>query len=189
MPPIDVVADASVVLKWFHAEGEEEVDEARQLIELHRRQAIAVSVIDLTAYEIGDALLRGRPHIAADRVAIVIESLSEICPRLTLSGAELTDAVALAEAHGLTVYDAAYVAAARSRDARLATLDRGLLRARLGQRPSELLNELGLETEERAMTWTDDDLAKEFQRYAARAPRTASPATRCTPTWIESSGS
>ena len=55
-------------------EGEEEVDEARQLIELYRRQAIAVSVIDLTAYEIGNALLRGRPHIAADRVAIVIES-------------------------------------------------------------------------------------------------------------------
>ena len=148
MPPIDVVADASVVLKWFHAEGEEEVDEARQLIELHRRQAIAVSVIDLTAYEIGNALLRGRPHIAADRVAIVIESLSDICPRLTLSGAELTDAVTLAEAHGLTVYDAAYVAAARSRDARLATLDRGLLRARLGQRPSELLNEFGLEIEQ-----------------------------------------
>ena len=69
----------------------------------------------------------------------------------------------------MTVYDAAYVAAARSRDARLATLDRDLLRAKLGQRPSELLNELGLETEERAMTWTDNDLAKEFQRYAARA--------------------
>jgi hypothetical protein len=37
MPAIDVVSDASVALKWFHAEGEEEVEPARALISRTRR--------------------------------------------------------------------------------------------------------------------------------------------------------
>ena len=53
--------------------------------------------------------------------------------------AELADALALAELHGLTVYDAAYASVARSRHARLATLDRLLLGAGLGERPSEIV--------------------------------------------------
>ncbi len=32
MPVIDVVSDASVAVKWFHAEGEGEVTEARALL-------------------------------------------------------------------------------------------------------------------------------------------------------------
>ena len=167
---IDVVADASVVLKWFHAEGEEEVPESRQLIELHRNRVISVSVIDLTAYEIGNALLRGRPQVAAERVAIVINALSEICPRVTLTAAELAEAVGLAEQHGLSVYDAAYAAAARTMGGHLATLDRELLRAGLGQRPSALLAALSLFVSgDTPMTWNDDDLSAEFGRYEARA--------------------
>ena len=39
MPTIDVVSDASVALKWFHAEGEEEVEASRALLERYGRQA------------------------------------------------------------------------------------------------------------------------------------------------------
>ncbi|MCA1699141.1 MAG: PIN domain-containing protein [Actinobacteria bacterium] len=52
------------------------------------------------------------------------------------------DAAALAEEHHLTLYDAAYAAVARRRGAHLATLDRKLLRAGLGRRPSDLAAEL-----------------------------------------------
>ena len=45
----------------------------------------------------------------------------------------------LAENHHLTMYDAAYAAAARSRHAELATLDRALLEAGMGRRPSEIV--------------------------------------------------
>lgn len=143
MPTIDVVSDASVALKWFHAEGEEEVEWARALLDRHRQRAIALSVLDLTAYEVGNALLRGRLRVAAVRVAVVLEALAEICPRLTLTPAELAEAAALAERHDLTIYDAAYAAAARARGAELATLDRALLRSRLGRRPSAIVADLG----------------------------------------------
>ncbi|MGD0121312.1 MAG: type II toxin-antitoxin system VapC family toxin [Candidatus Limnocylindrales bacterium] len=139
MPAVpDVLCDASVVLKWFHAEGEEEVEAARALLDLHRSRRVALSVLDLTAYEVSNALLRGL-GVEAQRVSIVLAALDVICPRLTLTLAELSDAAVLAEAHNLTMYDAAYAAAARSRHADLATLDRALLEAGLGRRPSEIV--------------------------------------------------
>jgi predicted nucleic acid-binding protein len=142
MPTIDIVSDASVVLKWFHAEGEEEVEAARALLARYGQQAIALQVLDLTPYEVGNALLRGRATVAADRVAVVLEALADICPQVSPTTDDLREAAALAELHGLTLYDAAYAAVARSRGAELATLDRALLRSGLGRRPSAILADL-----------------------------------------------
>jgi predicted nucleic acid-binding protein len=141
MPSVaDVLCDASVVLKWFHSEGEEEVEASRALLELHRTHGMALSVLDLTAYEVGNALLRGL-GAGAEKVSAVLDALDVICPRLALTPTELCDAAILAEGHHLTMYDAAYAAAAKSRHAELATLDRALLQAGLGRRPSEILKE------------------------------------------------
>jgi predicted nucleic acid-binding protein len=142
MPSIDVVSDASVVLKWFHAEGEEEVEDARALLQHYARQAIGLQILDLTPYEVGNALLRGRARVAVDRVVIVLEALAEICPQISPTTAELREAAALAERHDLTLYDAAYAAVARERRAELATLDRAILDNNLGRRPSALVAEL-----------------------------------------------
>ncbi|MGA3057826.1 MAG: type II toxin-antitoxin system VapC family toxin [Candidatus Limnocylindrales bacterium] len=134
----DVLCDASVVLKWFHAEGEEEVEASRALLDLHRTHGLALSVLDLTAYEVGNALLRGL-GVGAEKVSAVLGALEVICPRVALTPTELSDAAILAEGHHLTMYDAAYAAGAKSRHAELATLDRALLQAGLGRRPSEIL--------------------------------------------------
>ena len=142
MSATDIVSDANVVLKWFHGEGEEEVAEARALLAGHRDRSVALHVLDLTAYEVGNALLRGRAHASAEQVATVLEALSEICPAITPSQEDLRDAAQLAEQHDLTLYDAAYAAVARRRGAQLATLDRELLRADLGRRPSQLVESL-----------------------------------------------
>lgn len=142
MPAIDVVSDASVALKWFHAQGEEEVAPARALLEHYGRHEIGLQVLDLTPYEVGNALLRGRAHVAAERVTTVLEALAEICPQVSPTTNELGEAAALAELHGLTLYDAAYAAVARARGAELATLDRALLSSGLGRRPSAVLAEL-----------------------------------------------
>jgi predicted nucleic acid-binding protein len=48
-------------------------------------------------------------------------------------------AARLAERHKLTLYDAAYAAVAQGRSAELVTMDRALLEAKLGVRPSELV--------------------------------------------------
>ena len=142
MPAIDVVSDASVALKWFHAEGEEEVEPARALLEHYSRQAIRLVVLDLTPYEVGNALLRGRARVAADRVVVVLDALADICPQVAPAMDELRDAATLAESHGLTLYDAAYAAVARARKAELVTLDEALLRSGLGRRPSAVVADL-----------------------------------------------
>lgn len=138
MPAISVVSDANIVLKWFHAEGEEEVEPARALLDAHKQRTVALSVLDLTAYEVGNALMRGRAGASAEQAATVIEALAQICPALRPSPEEMRLATQLAGRHDLTLYDAAYASVARSRAAELVTLDRALLAARLGHKPSEL---------------------------------------------------
>jgi predicted nucleic acid-binding protein len=139
---IDIVSDANVALKWFHAAGEEEVEAARALLAGQRERTVALRVLDLTAYELGNALLRGRARATAEQVATVLAALREICPSIAPTQEELREAASLAEQHDLTLYDAAYAAVARRRGAALATLDRELLRAGLGRRPSELAADL-----------------------------------------------
>lgn len=137
MSATNVVSDANIVLKWFHSEGEEEVDAARALLDAHRERTAALAVLDLTVYEVGNALMRGRPGASAEQAATVVEALVEICPAIRPSPEEMREAAHLAEHHDLTLYDAAYAAVAQSRSAELATLDRALLAAKLGRRPSE----------------------------------------------------
>lgn len=142
MPAIVVVSDASVVLKWFHAEGEEEVEPARALLEQYGGQTIGLQILDLTPYEVGNALLRGRARVAADRVAVVLEALADICPRIAPTTSQMREAAALAELHDLTLYDAVYAAVARASGAVLVTLDQALLKSGLGHRPSAVLADL-----------------------------------------------
>lgn len=140
---IEVVSDASVALTWFHAEGEAQVESARALVKLHGERSISLAVLDLTAYEVGNALLRGRARASAKQVALVLDALERVCPRIAPSARELRDAASIAEQHELTVYDAAYVAVASARGAELATMDAALLRAGLGRRPSDVVDMVG----------------------------------------------
>ncbi|HWE59354.1 MAG TPA: type II toxin-antitoxin system VapC family toxin, partial [Solirubrobacteraceae bacterium] len=131
-----------VALKWFHADGEEEVEPARALLEAHKARVVALVVLDLTAYEIGNALLRNRAKASAEQSATVLEALGEICPTISPNREQLRLATQLAEKYDLTLCDAAYAAVAQSREAILVTLDRELLDAGLGKRPSELITQL-----------------------------------------------
>ncbi|MEA2025319.1 MAG: type II toxin-antitoxin system VapC family toxin [Chloroflexota bacterium] len=140
---ISVVSDANVAFKWFHADGEPEVEASRALVHLFGERLISLSVLDLTKYEVGSALLRGRAAVSAHQASTVLNALAEICPQLKPSVVEMRDAAGLAEQHGLTLYDAAYAAVARSRGAELATMDKALLKAGLGHRPSEIVARVG----------------------------------------------
>jgi predicted nucleic acid-binding protein len=143
MSATDVVGDANVALKWFHAEGEEEVDEARALLDAHRSREIGIAILDLTSYEVGNALMRGRGRASAEQTATVLEALGEVCATLSPEPADLRRATELAEQHDLTLYDAVYAAVAEAGDAQLATLDKALLKAGLGVRPADLVKKLG----------------------------------------------
>lgn len=133
-----VVADASVVLKWFHATGEEAVEPARAILDAFARQQIDLVILDLTVYEIGNVLLR-RAGAGPRATATVLQALTEICEPVTLSGPERATAARLASEHHLTFHDAAYAAVAQERRGQLVTVSPELLRARLGVRPEDAL--------------------------------------------------
>lgn len=133
-----VVADASVALKWFHAEGEEAVEPARAVLAAFADRQIDLVILDLTIYEIGNALLRS---VGADpeATAIVLDALTDICEPTALTPLERAAAARLATDHRLTFYDSAYAAVAQGRRGRLVTMDRELLAAGLGVRPEDVL--------------------------------------------------
>lgn len=143
MPAIDVVSDANIALKWFlDADDEEETQSARQLLQLHRDRHVLLHVLDLTFYEVGNALLRGRARASADQTAAVTSALREICVIISPTADELAKACLLAAENELTLYDAAYAAVAIERQFRLVTLDRALLSAGLGVTPGGLVRDL-----------------------------------------------
>jgi predicted nucleic acid-binding protein len=142
MPAIDVISDANVALKWFHDQGEEGVESARELLNRHRSREVVLHVLDLTYYEIGNALLRGHAHATARQTATVLGALRQICLTIRPDDDDLAVAAELADRHGLTLYDAVYAAMARRRGASLVTFDQQLLETGLGVRPDQLLSEL-----------------------------------------------
>lgn len=140
---IDVICDASVVLKWFHSEGESEVEAARTVLAAHRAGGLSAVILDLTLCELGNTLLRSLGWAAED-VADQLDDLRDICSVVPPLAEELRLASLLAERHHLTFYDAVYGAVARARAQALVTADAELVRNGLGERPSALVDRLGL---------------------------------------------
>ena len=137
-----VVADASVAVQWFRDADETDPEAARLLVEAYAAGRIQLLVLDLTKYEVGNALLRGRARASPATVAEVVAALDEICPAVTPLAADLRLTVQLAAQHGLTVYDAAYAAVAQGRGGVLATHDQQLLGAGVGLTPRAILRDL-----------------------------------------------
>jgi predicted nucleic acid-binding protein len=136
-----VVCDASVVLEWLHDEGEQQVEPARALLTAYADHRADLVIIDLTPYEIGNALARG-VRVEPATVATVLGALGELCPAVAPTQAELALAATLASEHGLTFYDAAYAAVAQLRGGFVATMDAALLGAGLGVTPRDAVTRL-----------------------------------------------
>jgi predicted nucleic acid-binding protein len=112
----EVVLDASVVLKWFRSESERNLAAARSL---------------RSAFEAGELLVFAPPleivNVAGRRWGWAEESLVELAAALDALGLDLREpelgSVARWTAHGLTAYDAAYVALAEAEAVTLVTDD------------------------------------------------------------------
>ena len=119
----EAVLDASVVLKWFRADGERNVDAARELrarFEAGQLLAFAPPLLFLEILNVAGRRWRLRPA--------ELQRLAAILPNLGLQIVEPELAVlANRVANGLTAYDAAYVAVAEQTGALLITDDRGIL--------------------------------------------------------------
>jgi predicted nucleic acid-binding protein len=143
-----LLVETSVLIKWFHSEGEEEVVEARAIRNANRRGEIDARVIDLALYEVGNVLLTGLGW-AASEVADQLDDLIVICGTpLVIAPEWLRDAAFLGTAHQLTFYDAAWAASARGLGISLVSADSRLKAAGLAESPASAVERLRLQVGE-----------------------------------------
>ena len=139
-----LLVDTSVLIKWFHSEGEGEVPEARTLRDAHLGGDLEVLILDLAIYEVGNILVRALRWNAAE-VAGQLDDLLTICgPPMIMVAPWLSAAAEIGVSHGLSFYDAAWCAAAQGLEVPLVTADQALIRAGCAQSATDTAAQLGL---------------------------------------------
>jgi predicted nucleic acid-binding protein len=123
-----IVIDSSVAVKWFKEPAETGAAEAFSLLDAHRDGEVMLVAPTHLILEVLNAL-RLSP-LSADELAQVALGLERFSITWVDVGTGLaSDAARVARRHGLTIYDAAFVAAALILDAELVTDDQGILRS------------------------------------------------------------
>lgn len=120
----DAVLDASVVLKWFHSEGEAHRVAARELRDRFEAGELRIFAPSLLWLEVVNVAARswGWPAPRLGRLAAALPDLGFETAEPDLNG------VARWAGVGLTAYDASYVALAEDLGLRLITDDTEILR-------------------------------------------------------------
>ena len=120
------VVDASVILKWvLGSEREADHGKAQGLLNAWAKGRIELSAPLLWQYEVGDFLGREIPEEAAEKMALLLD--------LKITSAELNESMfrecfAWMNKHGVTFYDASYLALAQETQGTLVTADKKFAR-------------------------------------------------------------
>lgn len=139
-----LLIDTSVLIKWFHSDGESELEPARGLRAAHVTGDVDAHMLDLAVYEVGNVLTRALRWAATD-IADQLDDLHAILgPPLVMTRGWLRRAATLAHAHALSFYDASWAAAAAELGIPLISADRQLLHAGLAESPTEVTTRLQL---------------------------------------------
>ncbi len=122
-----VVLDASIGVKWFKYENEDNVDRAIKLQRKHLQDEIEIIVPDLFFYEIMNTLL-SKKYFSVDDVCSASESLYCLNMKVICPDKEIIDnAVYIADKTKLTFYDSLYIAVAINKKALLLSEDLEIL--------------------------------------------------------------
>ena len=120
-----VIADASGVVKWFVEE--EGSDSAIRLRDDYVDRALDIASPDLLPYEVLNAL-RYNPAIGERQLKEIADALEKYDLWLhTITGDLAATAIENALAHGISVYDSAYLSLGIVKDAVVYTADRRLM--------------------------------------------------------------
>ncbi|TAK23969.1 MAG: PIN domain-containing protein [Chloroflexota bacterium] len=119
----ECVLDASIVLKWMNAPGEQDVVEAERILTRFLAGELRVVVPPLLFVEV--------LNVAARRWRLSLPRLERLAARLDAFAFEVDQpaltGIARWCARGLTAYDACYVALAEARGITLITADEGIV--------------------------------------------------------------
>jgi len=139
-----LLIDTSVLIKWFHSDGESELEPARALRAAHVAGDLDAHLLDLALYEVGNVLTRAL-HWPAPAVADQIDDLHTVLgPALAMTPSWLRRAATLADVHSLSFYDASWAAAAAELGVALVSADRRLLITGLAESPIDAATRLRL---------------------------------------------
>lgn len=139
-----VLIDTSVLIKWFHDEGEDELVEARAIRDAHIRGDLDAHVLDLAIYEVGNVLTRALKWPGMDVGDQLDDLLTIIGSPIVMASGWLREAAILAETHALSFCDASWAAAAAAINISLVSADRRLLAAGLAETPSAITTRFNL---------------------------------------------
>ena len=139
-----LLIDTSVLIKWFHSHGETGVPQARALRTAHLNGGLDAHVLDLAYYELGNVLIRALGWTANDGADQLDDLTTILGPPLVMTAPWFRRAAELAHTHGLSIYDAAWAAAAQELAIPLVSADRKLLAAGLAQTPTDIATRLSL---------------------------------------------
>jgi len=119
-----LVLDASAVAKWFVEE--EESREMRRIRDLYLNGRLTIYVPSLLFIELANAL-RYVEGLNSTDVINAVEALKSLRLEVVSDLEVLDKAIEEAFSHGITVYDAVYVALAKVTGSRLITYDKEML--------------------------------------------------------------
>jgi len=121
---MEIVLDASVILKWFLPEDKS--SEAKFLREKHLKNEITICLPQLLVFEIANALVNKNELLLSD-INLAIEILFFTNPKFFDCVEELIQETAkIARKYKITVYDASYIALARALSCKFITADKKL---------------------------------------------------------------
>lgn len=139
-----LLIDTSVLIKWFHDEGESELAQARALRDAHVGGDLDVYVLDLAIYEVGNVLARALTWTAEDVADQLDDLLAIVGSPIVMAQGWLRDAANLAGTHMLSFYDASWAASAAALGVPLVSADRRLVGAGLAETPATVASRLKL---------------------------------------------
>ncbi|MGA7088396.1 MAG: PIN domain-containing protein [Candidatus Dormiibacterota bacterium] len=132
--------DASVLLAREDPDDSNHLDAIRLLA-----GADSVATLDLAFYEVTNVALRSwRDRSAAHRLCERVAAVADDGGLIRAEAPLLASAAIIAEEHGISAYDAAYVAAARASNSQLVSCDvRDLVSRRLACLPRDAMSRHG----------------------------------------------
>lgn len=139
-----LLIDTSVLIKWFHSDGESELPQARALRSAHLTGDLDAHMLDLGVYEVGNVLLRALRWTAADAADQLDDLHAILGLPLVMTPHWLRRAATLSHVHALSFYDASWAAAAVELGMPLISADRRLLAAGLAESPTQITTRLRL---------------------------------------------
>src|SRR5512136_2467465 len=121
------VVDTSIVFKWYRQPGDEEyVPQAVSILEQHLHGDFEIHVPDLLFYELCNILRFKEPLVSKDALTILRETFSLALQAHSIDPLFAEEAFRFAREHGITFYDASFVALYHLLQASFITADQKL---------------------------------------------------------------